>query len=407
MADPTQTDPPTRPVADVGTSLDSLLETLPLGSVERAISNNLYGINFRQTGNAVPRNKDQYGFVFFTRPQLNLSALNITNYRGFYNLLSDNKNSYHRYVRKTLDPRLENKPSPFVDDFNVFIPALTNNVVSISGWPDLSAPVYTSEAGLYGQEHSMVDGVTNHFEAYDLDVTFKNIRGNPLLYMFYIWVKYETLVFEGILNPYLDMITENEIDYNTRIYRLVLDQSKRYVSQIACTGASFPTNVPTGNIFDYSVDTPFNTKNGDINIRFRCNGFLAFEDVIKYYFNQASAIFNPDIRKLLNMDLAGAPTDENILRENPLKVYYSPENGYYKVPYSIAYISNTTADTGLLSVNHKVVPYINLYTNELEWWTKNTQDGAAVSATYTSIVESLSLGSDEDVDEQEGFLAGT
>ena len=76
-----------------------------------------------------------------------------------------------------------------------------------------------------------------------MDVTFKNTKGNPLLYFFYIWIKYQTLVFEGILNPYMDMIVENEIDYNTRIYRLVMDQQKRYVTYIAATGASLTNGV--------------------------------------------------------------------------------------------------------------------------------------------------------------------
>lgn len=366
----------------VGRSLDSILESLPIGSVQRAIANNLYGINFRQTPAAVPRNKDQYGFTFFTRPQLNLSTLNLSNYRGFYSLLTQNKMSYQRYVRAMLDPRLgatgrlDNSPgiiSPFVDRSNAFIPILTNNIVSLSGWPDLNAPIYTSPTGLYGEEYSMVDGVTNHLEAYDLDVTFRNTRGNPLIYKFYIWIKYETLVFEGILNPYLDMITENEIDYNTRIYRLVMDTQKRYVTQIACTGASFPLNVPTGNLFDYNTDTPYNTKNGEINIRFRCMGFLAFEDIIKMYFNQTVAIFNSDMRRLLRHDMESRASSPGVLREDPSVVYSIPGSGYVKIPYMLSTIADTAGlETGALSINYKAIPYINLYTNELEWWVRES-----------------------------------
>ena len=362
----------------VGRSLDSILENLPIGSVERAIGNNLFGINFRQTGNAVPRSKDGYGFAFFTRPQLNLSTLNITNYRGFYNLLTHNKASYQAFTRLMLDPRLAytvGKSSPFVDNQNPFISILTNNIISLSGWPDLTAPVYTSDTGLYGQEMSFVDGVTNHFEAFDVDATFKNTRGNPLLYFFYIWIKYQTLVFEGILNPYFDMITENEIDYNTRIYRVITDPTKRYVTQIACTGASFPINVPTGNLFDLNTDTPYNTRNSELNIRFRCMGFMAFEDIIKYWFNQTVAIFNPSIRKILEHDLHSS--GDAATREDPAWVYHMPGSDYVKVPYLLGMAAETHGvDSGLLSVNHHAVPYINLHTNELEWWAPNSIFGA-------------------------------
>lgn len=371
----------------VGRTLDSLLENLPIGSVQRAIGNNLYGINFRQTPTAVPRSKDQYGFTFFTRPQLNLSTLNITNYRGFYSLLTKNKMSYQRFTRAILDPRIDARntsprstaTSPFVNRYNPFISILSNNLVSLSGWPDLTVPIYTSPSGLYGEEFSMVDGVTNHFEAYDLDVTFRNTLGNPLIYMFYIWIKYQTLVFEGILNPYFDMIAENEIDYNTRIYRLVMDKSKRYVTQIACTGASFPINVPTGNLFDYNTDAPYNTKNGEINIRFRCMGFIAFEDLIKMYFNQTVGIFNPDMRKVLQHDIKAVSTDDNVLREDPSLVYEVSGSGYVKIPYMIHAMADTAAlDQGMLSMVNKAIPYVNLYTNELEWWISKDELGQDV-----------------------------
>lgn len=371
----------------IGRTLDSILENLPIGSVQRAIGNNLYGINFRQTPTAVPRSKDQYGFTFFTRPQLNLSTLNITNYRGFYSLLTKNKMSYQRFTRAILDPRIDARntsvkataSSPFVNRYNPFISILTNNLVSLSGWPDLTVPIYTSPSGLYGEEFSMVDGVTNHFEAYDLDVTFRNTLGNPIIYMFYIWIKYQTLVFEGILNPYFDMIAENEIDYNTRIYRLVMDKSKRFVTQIACTGATFPMNVPTGNLFDYNTDTPYNTKNGEINIRFRCMGFLAFEDLIKMYFNQTVAIFNPDMRKVLQSDIRAASSDDSVLREDPSLVYEVSGSSYVKIPYMIHAIADTAAlDQGMLSMVNKAIPYINLYTNELEWWISKEELGQGV-----------------------------
>ncbi|WP_396190426.1 hypothetical protein [Flavobacterium sp.] len=391
----------------INQSLDSILESLPVGSVQKAIANNLYGINFRQTGNPIPRSKNHNGFVFFTRPQLNMSTLNLSNYRGFYNLLSQNRASYQRFTRCVLDPRmgstgpLDTSPgitSPFVDRYNPFISVLTNNAVTGSGWPDITAPVYTSEAGLYGEEHSMVDGVSNNFEAFDADFVFRNSKGNPLIYMFYIWVKYQTLVSEGILNPYMDMITEREIDYNTRIYRIVLDNQKRYITDIACTGASFPINVPTGNLFDYNSQEPYLTKNGEINIRFKSNGFVAFEDIIKFWFNSVVAIFNPDMKRVFQHDMDGSPFDENVARENTATVYKVPGCRYVKIPFLL----NLAADidgigNGLLSVNHKAVPFINLHTNELEWWVDERRFQANMQQDFEDELSNSGYGSNDDV----------
>lgn len=356
-------------------SIDQIMSSLPTGSVSQALGNNMYGINFRQTGNVLPRAKDSYGFTFFTRPQLNLTTLNVSNFRSFYNLLTSNPISYQRYTRLMLDPRLGYNGGlkcPFVDPLNAFIPILTNNIVSVSGWPDLTVPTYTSETGLYGEEHSFVDGITNHYESYDLDITFKNVRGNPLLYFFYTWIKYESLVFEGILNPYLDMIAENEIDYNTRIYRVVLDPTKRYVTYIGATGASFPINVPTGSLFDYNTDTPLNTKNSEINIRFKSIGFIAFDDFLKLAFNETVCIFNPEMRKILEHDLSNV-SEESRARENGDTAYMVPGCSYVKIPhYLLSKIDDNLVDSPYYNLNFKAYPFVNLLTNELEWWSSSS-----------------------------------
>lgn len=360
----------------INKTVDQLLENMPVGSIARAISNNLYGLNIRGTPPAIAKNKDHYGYTFFTRPQLNMDEYNIGNYRGFYNLLTDNAISYQRYTRMMLDPRLgynEKVKSPLVDNQNAFIPILSNTCVSLSGWPDLTVPTYTSDAGLYGQEYSFVDGVTNHYESFDIDVSFRNARGNPLIYFFYIWIKYQSLVFEGILNPYADMIIENEIDYNTRIYRLVMDNTKRYVRFIACTGASFPINVPTGNLFDYNVDSPYNDQNKEINIRFKCLGFRAFEDIIKLEFNETVGIFNPAMKKILDFDMDLSVNDSEKMRDDDSIVYSATGTGYTKIPYALAMTANDSiTNSKFYNLNYRAYPYINLYTNELEWWIEDS-----------------------------------
>lgn len=288
-------------------TLDDYFKTTPIGSVDKAIADNLYGINHRQTFGAVASNKEQYGYTFFTRPQLNLQPDNITNVRFFYPLLTANDKSMQRFVRCTLDPRLMygyqfNKSRtipgiqcPVVDELQAFIPVLSNNVMSISGWPDVVAPTFDSKKGLYNEVYSQVDGITRNYESFDLDVTFRNTRGDPILYMFYIWLHYSSLVFEGKIVPYPDFIVENEIDYQTRIYRLVMDQNKNVVTKITATGAAFPISVPTGSFFDYNHEKPFNDQNREITIRFRALGTDYLDDILIFEFNEVVKIFNPSM----------------------------------------------------------------------------------------------------------------
>jgi hypothetical protein len=185
---------------------------------------------------------------------------------------------------------------PIVDNKQAFIPILTNNINSVSGWPDIAVSPFTSKPGLYKESWSIIDDIARYYETFDIDASFRNTRGDPILYLFYIWLNYSSLVFEGRLIPYIDFITENEIDYNTRIYRLVLDHNRDKVTKIAATGASFPISVPMGSFFDYNHEKPFNDQNKDITIRFRCMGVDYQDDILIKEFNDTVCIFNPSMK---------------------------------------------------------------------------------------------------------------
>jgi len=364
-------------------SLDDYFQSMPIGSIEKAIGNNLYGINHTQVPSAVPSNKETYGLTFFTRPQLNMQKDNLRNARIFYPLLTDHPLTIQMFVKCMLDPRLMNGykfynnksfgavgnsipaiQTPLVDNQMAFIPILTNNLNSISGWPDVLAPTFTSKSGLFNESYSLVDGVVRNYESFDLDATFRNVKGDPIIYMFYIWLHYMSYVFEGRLIPYIDFITENELDYNTRIYRLVLDKNKETVTKIAATGASFPYTVPMGSFFDFTTDKPYNDQNKDITIRFKCNGVDYQDDILIKEFNKTVTIFNPSMR------------DEN------------RDRYMIKIDKQIS---------GMF--NHRGYPRINTDNYKLEWWISKE-----IYSTRTSLFinSNLKLSNIDDSDEYVG-----
>lgn len=354
-------------------SLDDYFQSTPIGSVDKAIGNNLYGINHMQIPGTVASNKDTYGLTFFVRPQLNMQADNIRNSRLLAPLLTINSQSIQRYIRATLDPRImagysfmqspeggspsvNSLPCEIVDNLSAFIPVLTNNLNTISGWPDILAPTFTSKPGLYNEAYSQVDGVTKNYESFDITATFRNTRGDPILYMFYVWLHYSSMVFEGKLIPYLDFLTENEIDYNTRIYRLVMDQDKEIVKKIGATGAAFPISVPTGSFFDFANDKPYNDQNKDIPITFRCMGAEYLDDILIYEFNQTVVIFNPA--------MADNRRDSEMQRvtKNVLSLFNN--RGYPRIDYS---------------------------TNKLEWYVTKDLFNARTNAFLTNNIGDISL----------------
>lgn len=326
-------------------SLDDYFSARPTGSINRAIANDLYGVNHRQIASTVPSNKDSYGLTFFVRPQLNLQGDNIRNLRHFYPLLNRVETSIQRFVRCTLDPRLMYQSStlpdklncPIVDPLQCFIPVMTNNLKFISGWPDITVDTFSTKEGLYKEVYTQVDGTSEIYSEFDIDATFRNTRGDPILYLMYIWTKYHSKVFEGTLVPYPDAIINNRIDYMTRIYRLVLDQHKKIVTKIAATGVSFPVSVPMGQYFDYSSETVYSDQTKDLVIRFKSLGAQYQDDILILEFNATVVAFNPS--------MADGVRGNSMIVIHPALLEYFKNRGY---------------------------PRINPITYELEWWVPQT-----------------------------------
>ena len=355
---------PTLP-ANIAIDANEVFKTGVIGSVTDAIGSSIKGINHRQTPGAIQLNKDFFGLTFFTRPDLNLTWGNVKDVRQLAPLLTRESNSIPGIIRSLLDIRLYNNnteyggDSDLVDQRQAFIPMLTNHLLSISGWPDAIAPTMTSQEGMYKEAFSMVDGIVANYSTYDIQANFRNIPGDPITLLFLMWIHYASNVFQGNMVPYPDNIVMNQIDYQTRIYRLVLDSSKTYVKKIAACGASFPMSSPIGAAFNYEHNTPISDSNHQISIPFRCMGFMAQDDILISEFNATTAIFNPYMDK-------DATSIENAL----FKLTTS------KNKYSIDDYNNARSGDGFIKLNldelplanNMGYPHININTYELGWY---------------------------------------
>ncbi len=333
--------------------IDDILSTLPSGSIAAAMTQNIYGFNHMQTPSAIQSNKDRYGFTFFTRPDCNFATSNIMSHRLMNSLTNKDPMSVQRMIRCTLDPELGSAgargekagiTSPHVDPHQAFIPILTNTLLSASGWPDLSAPTHTSAAGVYREASSWIDGMPDIYGTYDVTLNFRNIPGNPVIQMFYYWIWYSVLVYLGNLVPNMDNNLNNRIDYMTRIYRLIMDETNQYVTGIYATGASFPTSVPLGALANFEADRgPFNNTNDQLSVTMRCIGFQSMDDILIDEFNRTSYQFNQSFaRKTVN----GAETTRS---------------GFHKL-----------SREEQKEWNFYGYPQINEITLELEWWVDNS-----------------------------------
>ena len=269
------------------------------GDMSSVIFNTWYGINHRGTGSSAPTNADQHGLTFFTRPNLNLSYDNIKTERIFLPLLDKrSESSIFRAIRLLLDRHAFDFNGPsnpitsnLIDNNNPFICLLSNNLLSMSGWPDVVLDTYSSKEGRARESWSMGDGKTRNFSVTGMSASFRNMIGDPITLLFFYWVNYISLVYEGRITPKPESIIENEIDYMTRIYRVVLDPTRTYVRKISCCGAAFPTSCPIGASHNFSVDSPYNLENKDISINFQMIGVDYLDPIIVKEFNSVVTMF--------------------------------------------------------------------------------------------------------------------
>lgn len=346
-------------------NIDDYLNLSPTGNPRKATTNLLYGYNHRDTPTPIIPDASSVGMAFFVRPQLNLTSNNLTRSRHLMNLMNTKRNSVQRYIRCMLDPRVANagcemaygeykgkkrcvriELSPMIDPYQIFIPLLSNTVKSISGFPDPVVPTYTSKENVRGGQWSIVDGIVDVNNSYDISCTFDNIKNSPIRMLFQYWIRYEALVFDGIITPYYDYLAANEIDYMSRIYRVILDENRRYVKHIGATGACFPTSIDTGRMFNFNKGNPLVDDDKEISVTFKAIGATYDDSILVDEFNKAVAIGCPPMKMVRAYRLMGVEISE---KDNNIEMA--------KIPFEL-----------LPYFNHSGYPFIDYQTYELCWY---------------------------------------
>jgi len=321
------------------------------GAVTEGLAELFSGINHEANPSVLPVNKEHGGLVFFTRPIMNMTRANILAERSFAPLLSKDPSSIGYMIRAIFDYRLGYpnvtgeilKPTYF-DNRQAFIPLYSNTCTGLTGFPDASAPTHISTEGVQKEVYGHIDGVVKYYGQLSINATFRNTITDPVTFMTYIWLLYASNVLQGIMVPWPQMLFEDEADYNTRIYRITLDQSKRYVRRIGAIGAGFPIGAQTGTAFDFSSDRAWVIDNSTVSVPFQCFGAIVYDPILVYEFNQTVCFFNASM------------TDEN------------REKTYVKIQ-----------DVDKPYVRNKGYPRINPETTELEWWMPKQELADAIS----------------------------
>lgn len=278
----------------VSRELETIAQLGSKSSYASPITRSLFGLdNLNQPGQ-VPMFKDGHGYVFVTRPCLNLSEENIKFDRRLATLLTNEPNSINQYIRCMLDPKLQRfygVKCPLVDEFQPFIPLFTNTVESLSGFRDIAPNLYSSPDGLYRESMSWIDGPSVDYSTYDIQFGLRNVIGNLATKLSAIWVHYQSFVFDDTIVPYPEFWLEYERDFDSRIWKINTDSTKSYVTQISST-IGMPINSPVGASGNYERAEPFNRANDQVSLSFRAHGYETFDNILVEEFNDTVSFRN-------------------------------------------------------------------------------------------------------------------
>lgn len=269
----------------------------------------LRGFNRKNNSIAVPINIENQGITLFTKPALNLTEGNTAMAGTLQYMNNPDSRSSGCAIKCMLMPdpvvmglvpttdgyALEDPRSEIVDDRQAFIPIMSSTLKSISGWPDKVIDFFLYDEGIAKEVTGHVDSRPDIFNSFDLTATFGSAEGNFVPSLIAGWYDYMTHVAVGTMTPFPVFITEREIDYNTRIYRIVTDSNNQFITQLACTGASIPGIGTTASSFNFNEENVMNMENGELSVPFKCFGALYNDPIIVKMFNETVVQFNPDM----------------------------------------------------------------------------------------------------------------
>ncbi len=273
------------------------------GNLDKAYSNALYAINRHENNDKRQSPNDHVGYTFFTRPMMNFSRSNLRNDRLLYQYLNADANSVEAWTRIMFDRLLQSKEGlscPMADNLQFYIPILSNNLLSLTGCPDVAVDSYVSPSGSRKQQYNLLDGTDEINESLDINVVFRNTYEDSVVKLISPWIRYIVKVKEGVLNPYAGFIGRRLVDYQSRIFRLIMTEDKRYVKRIAATGPMYPDVNEVGKYFNVSESRIYNDEIKTHNIRFKCMGIEYDDPILLKEFNMTAGAFNPMIRKINN-----------------------------------------------------------------------------------------------------------
>jgi len=268
--------------------------------------------------NTLPANHEVAGFTFITRPKLNLSTTSLRQDRIMAVLDNADPVSLLFAIRCYLDTEYAKRSDisrlamtcPFFNEASPFIIPLTNNLISVAGWPDPVLEPETTDGGFFSEDMTIVKGSDRLNRTYEVTLTFRDIQGGFIIFLLYFWLRFIELVVRGDTVAYPQDISARRVCYTCSIYRFVLDPSRQYITKWSKATGCWPRTIPIGNFFNFGERENFLHSAMQYSIPFTVNKVEIMDPIIFRDFNtivkRFSGYNDTSIRTL-----SVVPTDPN------------------------------------------------------------------------------------------------
>lgn len=301
--------------------IDKILNQGGKSSFNRVLTDLVWGFNHRNVGLVGLENDDTQGLYLLTRPELNLSYDNLKNVPEFDFLYKGGPYSMGAVIRAYLDP-ISSQPggeayTPLVDHRNPFIPMLSNLILDFSGTSDISVPLWTSDTGKFDEQYFIPTGISGVYNIWESNATFRNVKGDPVTALFFVWATYINRVAEHSMVPWHRNLVEDELDSTTRVYRVVADITGNKYTKISCSIASIPTASTVGSSFDMNSSVVYSEANKTVSVPFTNAGAWYFNQNIVDAIDKLTVRFNPD----MEADEEGVINRMQLLSPSELKLF--------------------------------------------------------------------------------------
>lgn len=243
--------------------------------------------------NAMLPNHEVVGFTFITRPKLNFSTTSLRQDRILMMLDTPDPGTLQFAMRCYLDTYYSSRSDvlqvaakcPFFNSQSPFLIPLSNNLLSVSGWPDPVIETETTDGGFFSEDMTMAKGSDRLNKTYDITLTFRDIQGGFIISMLWMWIHYIELVVRGDTTAYPEDIAARRINYTCSIYRFVMDPSRQFITKWSKATGCFPRSVPIGNIFNFGERENFIKSAEQYSVPFTVNKVEIMDPIIFRDFN--------------------------------------------------------------------------------------------------------------------------